>query len=231
MLLKSNKNHINMSSKHILLILIIGIINFHTSNAQTNFKLQNIELDFNDNSIGRSLQLQLQAQTGPLLTSIGLRYHFKEVLKYNSNNVFYKTMHPIKFIQHFGPTLSVVYNYEPKKFSASFFVGYKTEVGIMARKILFQNDIDTRTPTYYNLDSPLIRWDNQIILGSTLPVTNKIRFKIYGGVGVSGIFNIEEDITIFTFADSENSKTQEFSASFGCGLSYNLFGKNKAVVN
>jgi len=208
--------------------ILIGVLFVINISAQ-NLDLQSIEFDYNDNSIGRSVQLQLQVNTGLLSSSIGLRYQFKTPLAYNGGAVFYKTMHPIKFIQRFGPVFSVTYNYHPKKMFASFFAGYKAEVGIMARRMLRLADVATRTPTFYHRKSPMVRWENQLILGSSMPIARKINFRIYGGVGIAGIFRVFEENTIFI--GLINGRDYEFSASFGCGLSYKLFGKNELKVN
>jgi len=201
-------------------ILLITVLVTQPISAQ-NFKLQNIEVDFNENSIGRSLQLQLQAKTGPLNISLGLRYHLKLPLKYNNSLAYYRTMHPVKFIQRFGPVFTIIYLYQPQNFYAAFFGGYKSEVGIMARRLLRLDDVTTNTAFYLHKKSPMVRWENQLILGSVMPVTSKIKFRVYGGVGISGIFRVFEENTIFLGA--LNGRTYEFSASFGGGLSYLLF--------
>jgi len=213
-----------MHSKYYLVIIFFTFFFTIACYSQPNFKLQNINIDFNENSIGRSFQLQLQAKTGALLTSVGLRYQEKLPVRYNFGNLFYRKMYPVKLIQHFGPILEISYNYQPKNFYASFFAGYKTEVGIMARRILKLDDIRTRTSTYYHTKSPMVRWDNQFIVGSSMPITPKIKLRVYGGVGVSGLFKVVEENQIFP--EAPNGRMHEFSASYGCGLSYQLFGKN-----
>jgi|GEM_PF-1685524 len=212
--------------KNCITLLTCFILAFCTS-AQ-NFKLQNIEVDFNENFIGRSMQLQLQAKTRLLNVSLGIRYHLKIPTQYHNGQLYLRTMYPIKKIQHFGPTFAVTYHYQPKDFYAAFFAGYKGEVGIMARRFVLVGDIFTRTSTYLHTKSPMVRWENQLILGATLPIIPKIKFRIYGGAGIAALFNIVEENVIFP--EAPNGKMTEFSASFGCGLSYQLFGKNALKI-
>lgn len=204
------------SKKFISIPLGIGLFLFTFLFITDASGQQNIEFDYNDNSIGKSLQMQFQKKIGPLYGSIGIRYHIKEVVKYNEGNVYYKTMYPVNFTQHFGSALSLIYVLDHKNLIADFFIGYKTEIARMASRILFAQGIPTRDATFFNVDSPLVRWDNQLIAGAYLPFHKKVDFKIYGGLGVSGIFNTNGPTW------NNKNRTHEFSASFGFGLSYKL---------
>jgi len=216
-----------MKTKHYSLLFITVL--FTQSISAQNFKLQNIELDFNDNSIGRCLQLQLQVKTGPLYTSIGLRYHLKQRLSFDHTASYYQTMYPINFIQRFGPILKVIYEFQPKNFYASFFCGFKTELAFMARRLINRDGTGILSPRFLHTKSPMIRWDNLLIVGSIIPVSPKIKFRIYAGVGGSGLFRIVEENHIFLAA--LNGRTSDYATTIGCGLTYNLFDKNEVNTN
>ncbi len=128
-------------------------------------------------------------------------------------------MYAKNFSQHLGPVLNFNYLIKIRNWVAIPYVGYHTQLGIMGRRVQYFNQISTGGWTSFEEDSPLYRWENQIIVGSYLPIKENLRLKIYGGIGMAGLFNIDPRAFVLDY-DPLNNKTREFGSQFGLGLSY-----------
>ncbi len=198
--------------KYLVFIFALG---FTSLQAQSNQNKQ-LEVLFDDSPIGKSLHLLFSQSWKNCQLNYGLRYHFNKRPVFDERQFYHNTMHAKNFVQHFGPVVNFNVFLPIKNWSARPFIGYYTQLGVMMRRVVTLEDIIPGTWVNFEEDSPLYRWENQIVLGSYFPISTSLELKLYGGLGLAGIFNIDPDKVLST------GSTSEFGAQFGIGASYKL---------
>ncbi len=176
-------------------------------------KMGRIEVAYDFTGIGSSAHILATHEAGNFNFLYGLRYHMNHAPVYDGGKSYWNTMHAKNFLQHFGPVLGVQYVFDIDKWSAKPFLGYYTQLGAMTRQVKLIKDIPVGSWQTFEEDSPLVRWENQIVGGFYSPLFSKLELKLYSGLGVAGLFNIESSLT---------KNTYEFGFEVGLGVSYRL---------
>ncbi len=215
---KRLNNYKTLSMKYfsVLFLLLWGAV----LSAQTETAMH-LELVFDRTGIVNSIHLLASHHRPNFYISYGLRYHLNEQPTWNEGQAFKHTMYAKNVYQHFGPVFTVNFYIPVQRWSAQPFVGYYTQLGIMMRRVVLSRDFSRGTWTTFEEDSPLYRWENQLIVGSYFPITNFWALKLYGGIGVSGIYNISY-LSSSLEGEKTKGKTYELGSQFGIGISYDF---------
>ena len=203
------------------IIILISCLSLNLTLSSQNHKSNRIELLFDRTFIGNSIHLLFNNNYNNFHISYGIRYHINTIPKWNEGQAFVRTMYAKNFFQHFGPVLNINFLIPIKNWSAKPFLGYNTQLGVMMRRRVYLSNVGTGNWIPFEEKSPLFRWENQIIIGSYLTINDKTLLKLYGGLGVAGIFNIDPS-NIILDSNPNNRRTREFGSQAGLGISYSL---------
>ncbi len=197
--------------------ILLALFIFSHQNTSAQYDHGNrLEAGYDYSGIGHSVHLLYQHSLKRFLISGGMRVHLNKHSPAVGGPPYEYTMRPNNFRQNFGPVLSIDYLIPAENWFAKPFLGYHAQLGFMGRRYVGRNDISAGTWTSYEVESPLYNWQNHLVVGSYFPFTKSIDLKIYGGLGMGALFNIDPRLNPFKRTE------QEYGYQLGISLSYRL---------
>ena len=198
----------------ILLFLLLGLCMIFPLSAQQKSE-NSIELNWDETHIGKSIHAVIVHPMGHFQLGYGIRFHLRK--RPSHGQLFVHTMHPFSWAQQFGPVFFFDYMIPAKHWIARPFIGYHTQLGVMGRRLqLTYDQISTGTWESFETESPLYHWENQLIAGAYFSLAESVEVKLYGGVGIAGIFNIDSRYSPF------DRSTHQLGYQIGGGISHKL---------
>ncbi len=194
-----------------LSILWLSIFTFTTTAQAQLKKPSQIEVAYDFTGIGSGVHALLVHEANGFQFFYGLRYHINHRPVFDEAKIFFNTMYAKNFVQHFGPVLGAAYIFEIKNWQAKPFVGYYAQLGVMMRRVVLPSELSSGTWVTFEEDSPLYRWENQIVGGLYTPLFGNVMLKLYSGLGLAGLYNIDPRLPY--------RKTTEFGFELGIGVS------------
>jgi len=212
--------------KHIFSTVILAFLVL-SSFGQEQLMRQSIGLQFNDDHIGRNLNLTYRKGIQKWAVYGGIKYHLNSNVHDNAGHSYMKRFYAEEFHQHFGLKLGIERTFSLKTNSSELYAFYDFQFtrAITKATDYYPAAYDTAGNLLYkehvSLFGPVNAFENTLGIGGRFKIKGPLYFTAFIGGSVIYITHGYYDPKHKTIVIGGN-RNWEFSRMFGVGIEYKL---------